>query len=332
MTTDTAVTPDLYFDTIWAYQRSAALKSAIDLELFTKIGEGASTAHDIATACGASERGTRILCDFLTTLEFLAKSGDLYSLTPVSAAFLNRRSPAYLGATADFLYSSHLIQELAPLTDTIRSGAAPGGGLEPEHPMWVSFARAMVPMAMPTAQAVADALTLSNTPMRVLDIAAGHGMYGVVVGQRNPSADVVGVDWDNVLTVARENAAAMGVGDRYRTIPGDAFTVDYGSGYDLVLLPNFLHHFDRARNVALLRKIAAALNPGGRVAIVEFVPHADRVSPPMAARFAFAMLANTPAGDVYTAGDLDAMLRESGFTSVTVQPLQGPQTLVVGTK
>src|SRR6478752_7420798 len=123
MTTQTAVTPDLYFDTIWAYQRSAALKSALDLGLFTKISEGAATARTIATACGASERGVRILCDFLTTLDFLTKSGDHYSLAPVSAAFLTRRSPAYLGATADFLYSPHLMQELASLTDTIRTGA-----------------------------------------------------------------------------------------------------------------------------------------------------------------------------------------------------------------
>jgi SAM-dependent methyltransferase len=160
----------------------------------------------------------------------------------------------------------------------------------------------------------------------------GTRLYGIAVGQRNPRADIVGVDWENVLGVARENAEAMGVGDRYRTIPGNAFTVDYGMDYDLVLVPNFLHHFDRPTNVGLLRKIAGALKTGGQVALVEFVPNDDRVSPPMAARFALMMLANTPAGDAYTAAELDGMLRESGFTSVSVQPLQGPQTLVVGTK
>src|SRR5437762_7248006 len=94
---------DIVFDTLFAYQRSAALKSAIELEVFTAIDEGQLTAQPIAKRTGASERGVRILCDYLTVLGLLEKSEEQYRLTPASAAFLSKRSPAYLGTTARFL-------------------------------------------------------------------------------------------------------------------------------------------------------------------------------------------------------------------------------------
>src|SRR4026207_1903663 len=94
---------EIVFDTLFAYQRSAALKAALDLDLFSFIDDGANTAAAAATRCGASERGIRILCDYLTTLDLLEKSGGTYQLPPTSAAFLSQRSPMYMGSTARFL-------------------------------------------------------------------------------------------------------------------------------------------------------------------------------------------------------------------------------------
>ena len=125
-----------------------------------------------------------------------------------------------------------------------------------------------------------------------------------------------------------KHARQAGVGDRYHAIPGSAFDVDLGSGYDLVLLPNFLHHFDRATNVKLLKRVRAALKPGGRVATVEFVPNDDRITPPMAAGFSMMMLGSTEGGDAYTFKELDAMFRDAGFGESTAQEL-GPQTLIL---
>ena len=103
----------------------------------------------------------------------------------------------------------------------------------------------------------------------MLDIAAGHGIFGITIALRNPAAEVVAVDWAPVLDVATENATAMGVADRHRTRAGDAFTVDYGDGYDVALVTNFIHHFDRDTNVGFLKKTRAALEDGGREAILE---------------------------------------------------------------
>ena len=95
----TAPTPELLFQTLNAYQRTAALKTAIELDVFSAIHEGAQTAPAIADRVGASVRGTRILCDFLALLGLITKTGDQYALTPDTAVFLVRQSPAYMGGT-----------------------------------------------------------------------------------------------------------------------------------------------------------------------------------------------------------------------------------------
>jgi 2-polyprenyl-3-methyl-5-hydroxy-6-metoxy-1,4-benzoquinol methylase len=315
-----------------SYQRTAALRAAIELDLFTAIGNGAQSAADIAAACKASVRGTRILCDFMTIRGLLTKDGDAYQLTPDSTVFLTKRSPAYLGGLIDFLNSPEIMRHFDHLADTIRKGAvsAADSNVSDDNPVWETFARAMMPMMMPAAQEIAGMLGVASAgAIRVLDLAAGHGIFGIVIAQQNPRAEVVAVDWKGVLPVASDNAAKMGVGGRHRTIAGDAFKVDFGSGFDLALVTNFLHHFDVPTNTALLSKIAGSLAPGGRVAILEFVPNDDRVSPPMAASFAMQMLAGTPAGDAYPLRELTDMLGAAGFGNVTAQQLHNPQTLVV---
>ncbi len=310
-------TPALLFDTFNAYQRTQAIKTGIELELFTAIGEGNTTAKAIAERCGASERGTRILSDFLVISGFLTKEGSNYSLTPDSAMFLDKRSPGYMGTVSEFILSPQLTDNFDHLTDAVKKGGAAGETkpLEPEHPIWVKFARAMAPMMAMPAQLLAQlADPTKDKKLRVLDIAAGHGLYGLAFAKQNPQAEVTGLDWPNVLEVAKENAAAAGVADRYHTQPGSAFDVDYGTGYDVVLLTNFLHHFDKETCETLLRKVRASLADGGRAVTLEFVPNDDRVTPPQAAAFSIMMLGSTPSGDAYTFAELDQMFRNAGFT------------------
>jgi ubiquinone/menaquinone biosynthesis C-methylase UbiE len=309
--------PQLFFQTINAYQRTEALKAAIELETFTAIGEGNATSEEIAKRCRASERGTRILCDFLCIMGFLNKTGDRYSLTPDSAMFLDKRSPAYLGSAIEFISSAALMEGFKNFADVVRKGGTlmtDGGTIAPENPIWVKFARGMAPMMSLPAQLTAKLVDpTADRKLKILDIAAGHGLYGIAFAKNNPQANVVALDWANVLEVAKENAQAAGVADRFSTIAGSAFDVDYGSGYDLVLLTNFLHHFDAPTNEALLRKVHAALAEGGRAVTLEFVPNEDRISPPDAAAFSVMMLGGTPAGDAYTFLELERMFANAGF-------------------
>jgi SAM-dependent methyltransferase len=331
-TTSAMPSAEVVLDVLFGYQRSAALKSAIDLDLFTAVDEGAHTADAIAARCQASPRGTRILCDFLVTLGLLGKRDGRYELTPESAAFLSQRSPAYLGTTARFLMRPELKANCDELTTAVRRGGVPPGAgntVSDENPIWVEFARSMMPMMVPAAQTIAALLGPSNDPLKVLDIAAGHGLFGITIAQQNPSAEIVAVDWPSVLAVAEEHARAANVHDRYRRLPGDAFKVDFGAGFDVALVTNFLHHFDPPTNTRFLSRVRAALKPRGRLVVLEFVPNADRVTPPVPARFSLTMLSGTPAGDAYTFAELKAMLEDAGFDEIAAHSLPTPQTVVM---
>jgi len=316
--------PLLFFDTVWAYQRTEAIKTAIELDLFSAIGEGATTAAAIAARSGSAERGIRILCDFLVIGGLITKSGDGYALTEDSAAFLDRRSPYYLGGTIEFLLSPGLVEGFRGLTGAVRKGgtAMAQETVSPENPIWVQFARAMAPMMSLPAEGIAG-IVGADSPCRVLDIAAGHGLFGIAIARRNPNAEIVALDWAPVLEVAHENAAKAAVGDRHKLLAGSAFDVDFGGPYDVVLLTNFLHHFDVATCETLLRKVHAALAPGGRAITLEFVPNPDRVTPPASAAFSLTMLASTASGDAYTFAELESMFAKAGFVSSALRELYG---------
>lgn len=337
MQNSTPVTPERIFQIMTAYHHSAAMKSAIELEIFSKIGEGNSTAQAISHACHASERGIRTLCDVMTVLGFLNKENGHYSLNEISETFLNRQSPAYLGDAAYFLMSPTQMRGFETLTVAVRQGGSTiseEGSLDPESPMWVKFAKGMMPMMFPAAQQMAERLDFeTDRKLKILDIAAGHGIFGIMMAQKYPNAEIYAVDWANVLEVARENANKFGVADRHHLIEGSAFEVEYGEGYDVVLLTNFLHHFDKQTCENLLRKINRSLADGGKVLTLEFVPNEDRISPPMEALFSLVMLAATPAGDAYTFSELREMLENTGFSNNEHIPLAPmPQHLIVSMK
>lgn len=317
--------PALFFATINAYQKTAALKAAIELDVFTQIAKRAVTARQLAEACRSSLRGIEILCDYLVTHGFLCKSDGRYELTPDSDFFLNRESPAYLGGTLEFLHSPLITEPFDELAETVRHGRLKSselGTLSPNHPVWVKFARAMSPLMMGPAMAVAELLKLDQQkPMKVLDVAASHGAYGISVASKSHFSELFSLDWAPVLEVAHENVEAAGLGERFKTLAGSAFEVALGDNYDVILIPNFLHHFNREDCVRLLKKAAAALKPGGQVVVVEYVPNPDRISPPGIADFSLVMLATTPEGRAYTFPEYEAMMLEAGLKNPKLDPL-----------
>src|SRR4029077_12267825 len=256
--TGASPSPDLFLSTLTGYQRSAALQGALDLDLFTAIGTGRETAATVAERCHASERGTRILCDYLTVVGLLTKDGARYALTADSAVFLDGRSPACVASAAESADAPELRGAFADVAAAVRRGGTglpEAGTATPEHPGWVRFARAMAPLMRGAAHAVVEAVEVDAArPLRALDVAAGHGMFGIAFAQRYPRAEGPGLDWASVIAVARETARAAGVDDRYRTIEGSAFDADLGGPYDLILIPNFLHHFDPPACERFLRR------------------------------------------------------------------------------
>jgi 2-polyprenyl-3-methyl-5-hydroxy-6-metoxy-1,4-benzoquinol methylase len=327
--------PGIIFETINAYQRSAALKAAIELDVFSAVAKGNRTAEAIAKAVGASGRGVRILCDYLVVIGFLLKDGGEYSCTAESGMFLDRNSPAYFGGTTRFLLDPRLIAPYLQLTEIVRSGRTTlpdEGTVSRDNPIWVEFAQEMTPMMFPAAGEIA-AIVAGDGEIKVLDIAAGHGLFGIMIAKQNPKAKITALDWADVLAVAAKNAQKFGVADRHRAMPGDAFEADYEGPYDVVLVTNFFHHFDPPTCLTLMRKIHAALGPGGRCVTLDFIPNEDRVSPPVAAGFGMMMLGTTVAGDVYTFAEYEAMFRNAGFASSELHVLaKAPETVIVSRK
>ncbi len=324
--------PDHIRSLMMGYQKTAALRAAVDLRVFTAIGSGVTTAESIAGHCQASPRGIRILCDYLVIEGLLEKENHRYRLTPDSAALLDEKSPQYMGGMVQFLNAPSFWEAAIHLTETVRSGHTfLGEGIAgDEAEEWVAFARHMQPMAAGPSQFIAQLVLAEHAPKRVLDIAAGHGLYGIAVAERAPSAQVVAQDWPKVLAVAEANASAAGVSARYHLLSGSAFTVEFGKGFDLVLVTNFLHHFDEATCTNFLRKVRAAMEPSGRLVILEFIPNEDRVTPPRSAAFSLNMLLQTPAGDAYTESDLVRMLNAAGFASHRVMEVpRSPEKVAV---
>src|SRR5205085_12689057 len=166
------------------------------------------------------------------------KNGDRYSLTSDTAVFLDENSPAYAGRAATFLLSPTIRAAFDDLAAAVRKGGtalSDEGTMEPDHPVWVDFARGMAPMMIPPARALAELLPLDpGHAARILDIAAGHGMYGIAFAQKNPDAPLVALEWAPFLEVARENAKAAHFSARCSINISKYFQCEPGLNYGIV--------------------------------------------------------------------------------------------------
>jgi 2-polyprenyl-3-methyl-5-hydroxy-6-metoxy-1,4-benzoquinol methylase len=330
-------TPDLFFETVKAYQSTAALKTAIELRIFDAIANGHTTPKQLAQACNAAKRGIRILCDYLTVKGFLIKSGNTYQLTLDTQTYLNSQSPQYLGSAVTYLLSAPMQTAFQNLTTAVQKGStalSQNGFLAPDHPAWTAYAKSMAPvMRVPAKQLAQHLDPTADQPLAILDIAAGHGLFGLAFAQQNPHTTVTALDWPTVLTVAQTHAQDYGLSNQFKTLSGNAFDTPFGNPHNITILANILHHFAPNACIALLKKVHQNLHPNGRVAILEFIPNADRVSPPEEAAFALVMLATTLNGDVYTYDELNNMCLQAGFSHTHLHALgQGEQQVVIGFK
>ena len=207
------VSPNLFMDDVLAYQQTAAIKAAVELDLFSEIARGKNTAESLARTTGAAVRGIRILCDYLVVRGHLEKLGDQYRLTPSTAAFLDRSAPAWMGGVIEYLAAPEMIDLfLGDPAAFVRNGGSIGlANNAPNHPIWVKFARAMGQSRVPLAAKVASELAASS-PRKVLDVAAGHGMFGIAIAQAVTDANHGYRLADRPFSRARERRGSGGVG------------------------------------------------------------------------------------------------------------------------
>jgi cyclopropane fatty-acyl-phospholipid synthase-like methyltransferase len=309
----------------------ACLKGALALNLFAPLVQGRADVAQLSTHCAASSRGIRILCDYLAAVHLLDKCNSDYSLPPQSKACFDPSSPCYLGNALGMLPESSFIR-YRDVAGAVRKG---GTLLEedfsaPDNTVWVDFAKSNSEKLTNVAEELADVVGASlGATWKVLEVGAGHGIFGIEIARKNPNASIVALDWPNVLKVAHENARRIGVGDRWTTIEGSALDTEFGGEYDLVLLPNILHLFGVSDWDKLLAKVKCTLRSEGRAIMLEFIPNEDRITPPEAAMFSMGLLVSTPAGDVYPCSDLNRMFRKAGFTKTKIHTLSTTPEKVV---
>lgn len=319
-----------------AAHATAVLCGACELDVFTQLAAGPKDAAAVANGIRCPERSTRILLDALVGLGLLGKERETYRLAQLAEAHLVPGKPMYMGDFAALVAAPTLWDGLGRLVDAVRAGGSvlAEHAETPKHPFWETFARSSASMAGPAAMVLEGLLhdwIASRPRVRVLDIAAGSGLYGYTLLRSHANVELTALDWPNVLVETRKWAGRLGVdtgGVKY--LEGSLFDVDYGGPYDLILLSHVYHHFEPPACRALTRKVAAALAPGGRVAVHDFLAADDN---PGAAMFSVVMLVWTRKGEAYSADDYRAWFVEAGLKPLGVHPNAAmPTSFVIAEK
>lgn len=331
-TSSAAVTPERIMQFTWGFVPPLVLEAAIHHRVFDVLDEGPKTVKETAAATGASERGLRTIMNVLVGLDFLAKvDGDRYTLTPESAAFLVSTKPGFQGGILRH-GSRQLIPKWLKLTEVVGSGKPEtavnqqGEGVE----FFQQFVTDIFPMSYPAAKVLAGHLKLNGA--KVLDLAAGSGVWGIALAESSDGVTVTAVDWADVLPATRATVARFGLSDRYSFVGGDLLEVGFGQGHNVALLGHIVHSEGEARSKRLLKKTFDALAPGGTIAIGEFLVNEDRTGPVGSLFFAANMLVNTDEGDTFSFEEISEWLREAGFVDARLLEAPGPSPLVLATK
>jgi ubiquinone/menaquinone biosynthesis C-methylase UbiE len=300
------------------FANSQILDAAIEYDFFTLIDKGFQTADEIAREAGTDPRATRIVLDSLLALAVADKHDGRYFLTPMSRSFLVKGKPSYIG---DFRYVAlALWSGMAQLKESLKTGKPmsrmdTGGELQ----VWEKLVLGIIPIAEPAANALCDILRIGTEKKgsRILDIAGGSSIFGMTILSRDPTAEVTQLDWPNVNSVARDLNRRRGLQGKIRFIDGEFHSASVESDYyDVVLASNFCRFESPAGNQELFKKAYAALKPGGRLVVNDFLPNEERTGPTFALRFSVYTLTHTPEGECWALSQYSEWLTAAGFKSL----------------
>ncbi len=330
------VTPERILQFAWGYVPPLVLEAAIRHRIFDLLEGGPKTVSEIRKETGASERGLSAVMNALVGLDFLAKDKQgKFSLTPESSTFLVSTKPSFMGGMIRH-GSEQLIPKWLHLNEIVMTGE-PAAAVNQEQSggeFFQQFVNDILPLSYPAAQALSSHYNANGAgpAIRVLDLAAGSGVWGIAMAQGSEKVTVTAVDWPEVIPVTRKTVARFGVAERFSFVEGDLLQVDFGSGHNLATLGHILHSEGAERSQALLEKTFQALASGGTIAIAEFLVNADRTGPVNGLFFAVNMLVNTETGDTYSFEEISSWLKAAGFTDARKLDAPGPSPLILATK
>ena len=320
----------------FAYAPPLIIGAAVSNKVFDSLASGAKTVEQVSKETGASARGLRAIMNALVGLELLKKDRhENFSLTPESEAFLVSNKP---GTLAGFfpMNIKRLIPLWLKLDETVRTGR-PAEARNEEHPgteFFTELVGNIIPMSYGSANALGDHLKLAKakTETRVLDLAAGSGIWGIVLAQKSSHVRVTAVDWAGMIPTTKRITQKFGVDDRFQFIEGDLLEADFGSGYDVATLGHILHSEGEERSRKLLKKTFNALKSGGTIVIAEWLVNDERTEPLPSLLFSVQMLVNTEHGDTFSFNEIKGWLEQAGFEKARTLDVPGPSPLVLATK
>jgi (2Fe-2S) ferredoxin/predicted O-methyltransferase YrrM len=321
------VLPDDLNNTLRGFQESRVLLTAVELDLFSAVGSGA-TADEVSARIDTDPRGTEMLMNTLVAMGLLAKQGAVFRNSALSAKCFAGGSAE--DARAATMHMAHLWETWSTLTECVRAGTSVYQGPAERGEEWTrAFIAAMHRNARARAALVVKAVGTEGVS-RMLDVGGGSGAYAISFASANENLQVDLLDLATVIPIAQGHIKSAGLSGRIRTRPGDLRVDKLGEGYDLVFVSAICHMLGPNENKDLLQRCFQALTPGGRVVIQDFILEPDKTAPKSAALFALNMLVGTQAGSTYTEAEYAGWLEEAGFQEVRHVRLPGPSGLMVG--
>jgi SAM-dependent methyltransferase len=300
---------------------SGVVVAAVRTGITSRLAASHATAAEIAADLGLDPLPARLLLDCLRSAGYVAERSGRYRLSRSARRWLDPASPlsvaGYVAGTADYW------PWWAGLDETVRTGRSSGShGAAPDDPYWRRYLTGQRELARLSATEVARKLPLPRASRprasqprasrTLLDIGGGHGGYSAALCERYPTLTATVLDLPGSTAIGRELIAADGLADRVTFTDGDATTAELGTGYDAVLCFNLVHHLAPADAAALFGKIAAALRPGGILAVLDVFAEPGRRASAHADLLALFVYLSSGAR-VHTPADLSGWLRDAGF-------------------
>jgi hypothetical protein len=327
-------TPDAIMQLTRAYAGSKALVSAVELGLFTTLAGGPLTGESLTAKLGLQPRGTADWLDALVSLGMLERDGDLYANTAATGLYLDRAKPTYVGGMVMGMAAD--TSHWDSLTAALRTGRPQIEddddylGQYHDPALFTEFMQSMTGLSMGAARAIAEKFPWQRY-RTVIDVGAAEGCVPVQLALRHPQLTGGGFDLPMVRPAFEDYVIAHGLADRLRFYPGDFFA-DPLPPADVLVMGHVLHNWSLEQKLELLGKAYRALPDGGALIVYESLIDDDRRANTFGLLLSVAMLLVTRGGFGYTGAQCLSWMADIGFRDSYVQPLVGPDSMIVGLK
>ena len=333
------LTPEKILQTGLGFWPAKTLLSAIEMGVFTELAGGPQQFDVLSGRLGLHPRSARDFLDTLVALGFLQRTEFGYSNSPDASLFLDRKKPSYVGGILE-MANHRLYPFWGHLTEALRTGQPQNevktGGPALFETLYADPARLKQFLAAMTGISHGANMTIANAfPWKnyrtFVDVGTAQGDLAAQIARANPHLHGIGFDLPEVAPIFEEYVATVDVGDRLKFLAGSFFDQDLPKA-DVVLMGHILHDWDLPTKKMLIRKALDAVPPGGALVVYEAIIDDDRSKNAFGLMMSLNMLIETPGGFDYTGSDCQGWMKEIGFSATRVEPLIGPDSMVIGIK